>query len=65
MSSGKQPLALVDPKRFKTIQDLTKMRPDCGASIDDVFVIDSELLLIVDIAHMSSTMNPDNSPAAA
>jgi len=42
---------LADPKRFKTIQDLTKMRPDCGASIDDIFVIDNELLLIADLTH--------------
>ncbi len=52
MPSNHKPLALTNPKRFKTIQDLTQMRPDCGASIDDIFVIDNELLLIVDIAHM-------------
>jgi hypothetical protein len=65
MPPSKQPLALVDPKRFKTIQDLTKMRPDCGASIDDIFVINNELLLIVDMAHIGSTMNPYNSPSAS
>jgi len=65
MPSSKQPHALVDPKRFKTIQDLTKMRPDCGASIDDFFIINNELLLIVDMAHMGSIMNPYNSPSAS
>ncbi len=60
-----QPLYLADPKRFKTIQDLTKMRPDCGASIDDSFVIDNEFLLIVDIAHIGSALNPYNSPSAS
>jgi len=65
MPSSKQPLALVDPKRFKTIQDLTKMRPDCGASIDDIFVIDNEFLLIVDLAHIGSMLNPYNSPSAS
>jgi hypothetical protein len=56
---------LVDPKRFRTIQDLTQMRPDCGASINDIFVINNELLLIVDMAHMDSIMNPFNSPPAS
>ena len=65
MPPSKQPLVLVDPKRFKTIQDLTKIRPDCGASIDDIFVIDNELLLIVDMAHIVSTLNPYNSPSAS
>ena len=65
MPSNRKPLALADPGRFKTIQDLTKMRPDCGASIEDFFVIDNELLLIVDTAHMSSIMNPYNNPSAA
>ena len=65
MPPSKQPLALVDPKRFKTIQDLTKMRPDCGASIDDIFVIDNEFLLIVDLAHIGSILNPYNSPSAS
>ncbi len=64
MPSNRKPLALADPRRFKTIQDLTKMRPDCGASIDDFFVIDNELLLIIDIVHIGSTLNPYNSPAA-
>jgi len=41
------------------------MRPDCGASIDDIFVIKNELLLIVDMAHMGSIMNPYNSPPAS
>lgn len=56
---------LADPKRFKTIQDLTKMRPDCGASIDDIFVIDNELLLIADLTHIGSIMNPYNNPSAS
>lgn len=41
------------------------MRPDCGASIDDIFVIDNEFLLIVDIAHIGSALNPYNSPSAS
>jgi len=65
MASSKRALALVDPKRFKTIQDLTKMRPDCGASIDDTFAINNELLLIVDMAHIGSELNPYNSPSAS
>jgi hypothetical protein len=65
MPPSKQPLALVNPKRFKTIQDLTKMRPDCAASIDDIFVINNELLLIVDMAHIGSTLNPYNNPSAS
>lgn len=65
MPSNQSPLALADPKRFITIQDLSKMRPDCGASIDDFFVIDSELLLIIDMANLGSILNPYNSPPAA
>ncbi len=65
MPQNPKPLTLVDPKRFKTIQDLTKMRPDCGASIDDIFVIDNELLLIVDIAHIGGILNPYNNPSAS
>lgn len=57
--------ALADPRRFKTIQDLTKMRPDCGASIDDMFIIDNGFLLIVDIAHIGGIMNPYGSPSAS
>ncbi len=57
--------ALADPKRFKTIQDLTQMRPDCGASIDDIFVIDNEFLLVVDIAYIGGILNPYNSPSAS
>jgi hypothetical protein len=60
-----KPLTLANPKRFKTIQDLTKMRPDCGASIDDFLVIDNELLLIVDLVHIGSILNPYNSPSAS
>ena len=41
------------------------MRPDCGASIDDIFVIDNEFLLIVDLAHIGSILNPYNSPSAS
>ena len=65
MPSNHKPLALANPKRFKTIQDLTKMRPDCCASIDDIFVIDNELLLIADLTHIGSTMNPYNNPSAS
>ena len=65
MPSSKQSFDLVDAKRFKTIQDLTKMRPDCGASIDDIFVIDNEFLLIVDLAHIGSILNPYNNPSAS
>ena len=56
---------LANPNRFRTIQDLTQMRPDCGASIDDIFVIDNEFLLIVDLAHIGSILNPYNSPSAS
>ncbi len=65
MPLGKQPLALVDPKRFKTIQDLTKLRPDCGASIDDIFVITDETLLIIDMIQVGTLLNPYNSPSAS
>ena len=65
MPPNRKPLALADPKRFRTIQDLTKMRPDCGASIDDFFVIENELLLIVDLVHIGSILNPYNSPSAS
>ena len=65
MPRNTKPHTLVDPKRFRTIQDLTKMRPDCGASIDDIFVINNELLLTVDLAHIGSIMNPYNSPSAS
>ncbi|MBW1694545.1 MAG: hypothetical protein JRJ41_10380 [Deltaproteobacteria bacterium] len=60
-----KPLTLANPKRFQTIQDLTKMRPDCGASIDDIFVIDNELLLIVDLSHIGGILNPYNSLSAS
>jgi len=56
---------LADPKRFKTIQDLTKMRPDCGASIDDILIIDNEFLLIIDLTHIGDLLNPYNSPSAS
>jgi len=65
MSSNQKPLTLVDPKRFRTIQDLTKMRPDCGASIDDTFVVDNDLLLIVDLSFIGAILNPYNSPSAS
>lgn len=60
-----KPTTLANPKRFRTIQDLTIMRPDCGASIDDIFVIDNELLLIVDMAHIGDILNPYNSPSGS
>jgi len=65
MPSIKQQPALVDTRRFKTIQDLTKMCPDCGASIDDTFVINNELLLIVDMSNIGNILNPFNSTSAS
>lgn len=65
MPSGKQLHALVDPKRFKTIQDLTELRPDCGAAIDDILMIDNEFLLIVDLTHIGNLLNPYNSLSAS
>ena len=56
---------LANPNRFRTIMDLTQMRPDCGASIDDIFVIDNEFLLIVDIAYIGGILNPYNNPSAS
>ena len=56
---------LADPKRFKTIQDLTRLRPDCGASIDDIFVITDETLLIIDMGQLGNILNPYNSPSAS
>ena len=41
------------------------MRPDCGASIDDILVIDHNFLLIIDLVHMGNILNPFNSPLAA
>jgi hypothetical protein len=58
-------IMLVNPKRFRTIQDLTQIRPDCGASIDDIFIIDNGFLLIVDISHIGDILNPFNSPSAS
>jgi len=65
MPRNSKPHTLADPKRFKTIQDLTKLRPDCGAAIDDILVIDNEFLLIVDLTHMGNLLNPYNSPLAS
>jgi len=65
MPQNPKPRILANPKRFKTIQDLTKMRPDCGASIDDVLVIDNDFLLIVDFANIGNILNPYNSPSAS
>ena len=65
MPKNLKPPTLANPKRFRTIQDLTQMRPDCGASIDDLFVVDNEFLLIVDMARMSSILNPYNSLSAS
>lgn len=65
MPQNPKPPTLANPKRFRTIQDLTKMRPDCGASIDDIFVIDTDLLLIVDLSHIGGMLNPYNSPSAS
>jgi hypothetical protein len=55
---------LADPKRFKTIQDLTQLRPDCCASIDDMLVIDNGFLLIIDLSYIGNILNPYNSPSA-
>ena len=65
MSHIPKPMTLADPKRFKTIQDLTRLRPDCGASIDDIFVIDNECLLIIDFSNVGTLLNPYNSPSAS
>ena len=65
MPQNPKPRILANQKRFRTIQDMTQMRPDCGASIDDIFVIDNEFLLIVDLAHIGSILNPYNSPSAS
>lgn len=58
MTPSSKPPLLTDPKRFKTIQDSTRMRPDCGASIDDILVVDNEWLLITDLASIGTLMNP-------
>lgn len=60
-----KPLTLANPKRFQTIQDRTKLRPDCGASIDDIFVIDNECLLVIDFTNVGTLLNPFNSPEAS
>ena len=65
MPPNQKPLALANPKRFKTIQDLTKLRPDCGAAIDDILIIDNEFLLIIDLTHIGNLLNPYNSPSAS
>ncbi len=65
MLKNLKPLTLANPKRFRTIQDLTQMRPDCGASIDDILVIDNEFLLIVDLSHLGGILTPYNSPSAS
>lgn len=65
MLKNPKPLALANPNRFRTIQDLTQMRPDCGASIDDIFVVDNEFLFIVDLSQIGGILNPYNSPSAS
>jgi hypothetical protein len=65
MPSNQKQVALADPRRFRTIQDLTQMRPDCGASIDDIFVVDNDLLVIVDLSYIGAILNPHNSPSAS
>jgi hypothetical protein len=65
MKNHPTPSTLVDPKRFRTIQDLTRLRPDCGASIDDILVIDDEYLLIIDMNQIGNLLNPYNSPTAS
>jgi hypothetical protein len=59
-----KPMPLADPKRFKTIQDLTRLRPDCGASIDDIIAIDNGSLFVLDWSNIGSLLNPYNSPEA-
>jgi hypothetical protein len=61
----RKPLTLADPKRFKTIQDLTRLRPDCGASIDDILVVDNGLLIIIDLSHLGNILNSYDNPSAA
>ncbi|MBW1751924.1 MAG: hypothetical protein JRJ46_02210 [Deltaproteobacteria bacterium] len=65
MDRNSKPHTLANPKRFKTIQDLTKMRPDCGAAIDDILIIDNEFLLIIDLTHIGDLLNSYNSPSAS
>jgi hypothetical protein len=65
MPRNAKPHTLADPKRFKTIQDLTKLRPDCGAAIDDILIIDHEFLLIIELAHLGNLLNAYNSPSAS
>jgi hypothetical protein len=65
MTNDTKLMTLADPKRFRTIQDLTKLRPDCGASIDDIFVITDETLLIIDMGQVGNLLNPYNSPSAS
>ena len=65
MTKSPKPMTLADPKRFRTIQDLTKMRPDCGASIDDIIIIDNELIQIVDLVYIGDILNPYNSLSAS
>ena len=65
MTKNHNPMTLANPKRFRTIQDLTKMRPDCGVSIDDMIVIDNEILQIVDLIYIGDTLNPYNSLSAS
>ncbi|MFC1489220.1 hypothetical protein ACFL6B_05180 [Thermodesulfobacteriota bacterium] len=65
MAHDAKPITLADPKRFKTIQDLTRLRPDCGASIDDILVITDETLLIIDMGQLGNILNPYNSSSAS
>jgi hypothetical protein len=65
LPNNPKPPALADPKRFRTIQDLTQMRPDCGASIDDIIIIDAEFLQIIDLADIGGILNPYNSLTAS
>jgi hypothetical protein len=65
MPRNSKPHTLADPKRFRTIQDLTRLRPDCGAAIDDILIIDNEFLLIIDLTHIGDLLNPYNSPPAS
>jgi hypothetical protein len=64
MPQNPEQRALADPKRFKTIQDLTQLRPDCSASIEDMLLIDNGSLLIIDLSHIGYLLNPYNSPIA-
>ena len=57
--------ALVNPKRFKPIQDLHQWSPDCEVSVDDSFTLDREPLLITDPKYLWETFNPSDDPSSS